>query len=92
MEDRQNDDQTSAAERGALKTSGAAVAAGEIDAALGAVDRGARHPFYLRPLELLSSPLNACSQDVRDVIGKIAILTAANAISILVYVLFFRKH
>lgn len=92
LEDRQNDDQTSAAERGALDTSGAAVAAGEIDAALGVINRDAGHPFYLRPLELLSSPLNACSQDVRDIIGKIAILTAVNAVSILLYVLFFRRH
>jgi hypothetical protein len=88
----QNDDQTSAAERGALDTSGAAAAAGEIDAALSAADPPSGFSLFLRPLELISTPLNSCSQEVRDIIGKIAILTAVNAISILVYVLFFRRH
>lgn len=92
LDDLQNDDQTSAAERGALDTSGAAAAACEIDAALGAADPSSGLSLFLRPLELISTPLNFCSQDVRDIIGKIAILTAVNAISILVYVLFFRRH
>ena len=49
-------------------------------------------PFYLRPLEWLSAPLDAFPESVRDVVGKVAILTAVNAISVLIYVLLFRRH
>lgn len=49
-------------------------------------------PFYLRPLEWLSAPLDAFPESVRDVMGKIAILTTVNAVAVLVYVFIFRKH
>ena len=51
-----------------------------------------RLPFYLRPLSWLNAPLESCPDHVRDTVGKIAILTMVNALSILVYVLFFRAH
>jgi len=49
-------------------------------------------PFYLRPLEWLSAPLDACPENVRDVIGKVAILTTVNAVSVLVYIFLVRRH
>jgi hypothetical protein len=49
-------------------------------------------PLYLRPLEWLSAPLDACPENVRDVIGKVAILTTVNAVSVLIYVFLFRRH
>lgn len=49
-------------------------------------------PLFLRPLEWISAPLNACPESVRDLVGKVAILTTVNALSVLVYVFFFRKH
>lgn len=53
---------------------------------------GLGDPLMLRMLALLSAPLDAFGDQVRDVVGKIAILTTVNAVSVLVYVLFFRRH
>ncbi len=50
-----------------------------------------RLPWYLRPLEWINLPLAQCSQRVRDIMGKAAILTLLNALGILVYVLFIRQ-
>ena len=48
--------------------------------------------FLLRPLEWLNAPLAACSDTVREALGKVAIMTLINALAILLYVLFLRKH
>jgi hypothetical protein len=48
--------------------------------------------FLLRPLEWLNAPLSACSDVVRESLGKVAIMTLINALAILLYVLFLRKH
>ena len=48
--------------------------------------------FLLRPLEWLNAPLNACSDTVRESLGKVAIMTLINALAILLYVMFLRKH
>jgi hypothetical protein len=48
-------------------------------------------PWYLRPLEWISAPAQGWSDRARQLVGKIAILTAANAVAILIYVLLFRK-
>jgi len=45
--------------------------------------------WWLRPLELLSAPLGDNPQ-IRETVGKIAIVTAFNAIVVLIYVLLFR--
>ena len=49
-------------------------------------------PFHLRILKWMNSPLDNCSDNARELVGKIAILTMINAISVLAYVLFFRRH
>lgn len=87
------DQATTAAERGALS-------APDIPPAPTAPQTGSQSPangdellpLYLRPLEWINAPLAACPEHVRDAIGKIAILTTINALSILAYLLFLRKH
>ena len=49
-------------------------------------------PLFLRPLEWINAPLDAFPESVRNIIGKVAILTTINALSILAYVFFFRRH
>ena len=49
-------------------------------------------PIYLRTLQWMNSPLDSCPDHVRELIGKIAILTMINAIAVLAYVLFFRHR
>ena len=83
------DGDTSAAERNALADTQMNEVAAEIQAELIAAPS---LPAYLRPLEWLNAPLAAFPDPVRDLVGKIAILTTANAVSILVYVFFFRRH
>jgi hypothetical protein len=48
--------------------------------------------FLLKPLEWLNAPLSACSDTFRESLGKVAIMTLVNALAILLYVLFLRKH
>jgi hypothetical protein len=42
-------------------------------------------------LELLNAPMRGCSEDLRQGIGKIALLTVFNAAAVLIYVLIFRR-
>ena len=49
-------------------------------------------PLVLRVLAWVNAPLDSFPDHVREVVGKIAILTTVNALSVLVYVLFFRRH
>ena len=59
----------------------------------GADDLGrSRPPILLRLLAWVNSPVDSLSDDARDLVGKIAILTMVNALAVLVYVLFFRRH
>ena len=46
-------------------------------------------PLLLRPLLWINSPVTNASPHVRDVVGKIAIVTLANAVAILLYVVIF---
>ena len=81
------DDDDASAERGALNASaGAPAGAAQVSTS----DSGASLP--VRVLAWINSPLDSCPEAVREAIGKIAILTAVNAIAVLVYVLFFRHH
>ena len=53
-------------------------------------DGSPRLPLYLRPLEWVNFPLSRCTEDARDAVGKVAIVTLVNALAILLYVLIFR--
>jgi hypothetical protein len=48
--------------------------------------------FLLKPLAWINAPLSACSDTLRETVGKVAIMTLINALAILLYVLFLRKH
>lgn len=80
------EDAAASAERGALNLS----ARGQLNA--DAAASGAGDSLLLRILAWINSPLDSCSDYVREAIGKIALLTAVNAISVLAYILFFRHH
>ena len=51
-----------------------------------------RLPLVLRPLELLSAPLDRCPDRVREAIGKVAVVTLVNAVAVIAYVALFRRH
>jgi len=88
------EDATSAAERGALDASEVMPAppAAASRPTVTARQHRPEFPPILLPVRWLSAPLDGFSDDVRDTIGKIAILTTVNAVAILVYVLFVRGH
>jgi hypothetical protein len=48
-------------------------------------------PLYLKPLEWINAPLEACPPGLRDFIGKAAIITLVNAAAVLAYVMLFRR-
>jgi hypothetical protein len=47
--------------------------------------------LLVRILEVLNSPMAFLPDEVRDAIGKVAILTTCNAVAVIVYVLVFRR-
>ncbi|MGD0388074.1 MAG: hypothetical protein ABSC42_03880 [Tepidisphaeraceae bacterium] len=49
-------------------------------------------PIYLKPLVWINAPLGACPAIVRQMLGKAGIVTLVNALAILTYVCFFRRH
>jgi hypothetical protein len=49
-------------------------------------------PIVLKPLAWLSAPLDRFPDEVRETLGKIAILTIVDALAVLVYVMMFRQH
>ena len=51
-----------------------------------------RVPLVLRPLEWINAPLEYVPESVRDVIGKIAIVTLINAAAVIAYVMLFRPR
>jgi hypothetical protein len=51
-----------------------------------------RLPLFLRPLEWLSAPLDPWPDQIRDLIGKVGLMTLVNALAVLAYVLIFRHH
>jgi len=55
-------------------------------------DLSAPLPIWLRPLEWISDPLDAFSDDARSFLGKAAILTLVNSAAVIAYVLMFRRH
>jgi hypothetical protein len=51
-----------------------------------------RDSLLVTLLELINAPLNAFPNTVRELIGKVAILTLFNAIAVIVYVVLFRHR
>ncbi len=49
-------------------------------------------PIWIRPLEWLSAPMDAFSEEARSFLGKAAILTLVNSAAVIIYVLMFRRH
>lgn len=49
-------------------------------------------PWYLKPLEWINAPLDSLPDPLRELIGKLGLLTLFNACAVLVYVYVFRKH
>jgi hypothetical protein len=57
----------------------------------GESSRPERLPVYLKPLIWINAPLDACPSVVRQMLGKVGIVTLFNALAVLAYVFFFRK-
>jgi hypothetical protein len=95
-------EETSAAERSALSlealpiesaTPADAPTATELAASTALIEPPARLPrLLLLPLEWLNAPLAACPDLLREFIGKAAILTVLNALALILYVRFIRRH
>lgn len=49
-------------------------------------------PLLLRPLQWLSAPLDPWPDQLRDILGKVGLMTLFNALAVLAYVLLFRRH
>jgi hypothetical protein len=49
-------------------------------------------PIYLKPLVWINAPLDSAPVVVRQVLGKVGLVTLINALAVLGYVIFFRKH
>jgi hypothetical protein len=49
-------------------------------------------PIFLKPLEWISAPLDACHPAIRSMVGKAGLLTLVNAIVVLAYLFFTRRH
>jgi outer membrane biosynthesis protein TonB len=49
-------------------------------------------PIFLKPLVWINSPLNAYPSIARKMLGSAGIVTLLNALAVLMYVFFFRKH
>ena len=63
----------------------------DLAAVLDGDDDAASLPIYLKPLAWINAPLDACSDSVRQAIGKVAIITLVNAVAVFLYVLIFRR-
>jgi hypothetical protein len=49
-------------------------------------------PFYLKPLIWLNAPLDGLPPAIRPMLGKAGLLTMVNAIGVLAYLYFTRRH
>jgi hypothetical protein len=93
------DAETSAAERAGLATPAGVAPANAAPkpstpvqaTATETADDDAPLPLFLRPLEWLNAPLSILPESVREIVGKVAIVTLLNAAAILAYVLVVRR-
>lgn len=80
--------QTSAAEKSALATPEPQAE----EESIYPLKRPKEKPSVLvKVLELLNFPFATCSDSLREVLGKIAILTTMNSLAVLLYLLLFKK-
>jgi hypothetical protein len=49
-------------------------------------------PLFLRPLEWISAPLDPWPDQLREILGKVGLMTLVNALAVLAYVFLFRHH
>ena len=82
---------TTPAERAALAPVEPMLSSSEISAAVNQVQLD-HTPIFVRLLELINAPFAFCPDVLRDMLGKVAILTMMNSLAVLIYVLLFRKH
>jgi hypothetical protein len=84
---------TADAERTALHQQAIAVDASPTQIDLGdSAETRRRLPLILRPLVWINAPLDPWPERLRDVIGKIGVMTLINALAVIAYVLLFRHH
>jgi len=84
-------EQTSAAERSALAVE--SVPADDVTEPIEEQNERRSLLFLLlRPLEWVNAPINAFPDTLREFIGKAAILTVVNALALILYVHFVRRH
>jgi hypothetical protein len=57
-----------------------------------AAEQRQRLPLIFRPLVWLNAPLDPWPDQIRDVMGKIAVITLINACAVLAYVFLVRRH
>ena len=57
-----------------------------------APDEEFQTPLLVRLLEWMNAPLSGLSDQAREAVGKVALVTTLNAVAVLTYVLLFRRH
>jgi hypothetical protein len=65
--------------------------AAEATAAQGELDEE-RVPLLVRLLEWMNAPLSSLPDPLRELLGKIALVTTLNSVAVLLYVMIFRRH
>jgi hypothetical protein len=61
-------------------------------AAQSELDGGRRASLLVRLLEWLNAPLSSLSEELREALGKVALVTMFNSVAVLLYVMIFRRH
>jgi hypothetical protein len=62
------------------------------DVQVATTDDDDRLPFYLKPLVWMNIPLENSPLLIRQMLGRAGIVTLVNALAVLTYVFFFKKH
>ena len=84
---------TTSAERSALEGVSAALdARADAGLAAGPSTSATSLPAYLLPLAWISAPLSLFPAGIRELIGKVAIVTLFNAVAVFIYLMLFRHH
>ena len=51
-----------------------------------------RVPIYLKPLVWMNLPFENCPSMIKQMLGRAGVVTLVNALAVLTYVFFFKKH